>query len=117
MYMFMLSGYRNAMNMAQAIELGIHCLGHFFICPALQGVCVWVTGMGLLHFQQSRDELVWVTIVCKAAIFLALCLHSAVDELHVLRQHSNKPIRKPSENVSKGRTQRRKASLMRAKIV
>ena len=48
MYMFMLSGYRNAMNMAQAIELGIHCLGHFFICPALQGVCVWVTGMGLL---------------------------------------------------------------------
>ena len=32
----------------------------------------------------------------------ALCLHSAVDEL--LRQRSNKPIRQPSENVSKGRT-------------
>ena len=115
MYMFMLSGYRNAMNMAQAIELGIHCLGHFFICPALQGVCVW--SWVSFHSQQSGDELVWVTIVCKAAIFLALCLHSAVDELHVLRQHSNKPIRKPSENVSKGGTQRRKASLMRAKIV
>ena len=90
----------------------------FFYLSCTAGcVCVWVTGMGLLHFQQSRDELVWVTIICKAAIFLALCLHSAIDELHVLRQHSNKPIRKPSENVSKGRTQRRKASLMRAKIV
>ena len=58
----------------------------------------WVS----FHFQQSRDELVWVTVVGKAAIFLALCLHSAVDEL--LWQHSNKLIRKPSENVSKGRT-------------
>ena len=55
----------------------------------------WVS----FHFQQSRDELVWVTVVSKATIFLALCLHSAVDEL--LRQRSNKPIRKPSENVSK----------------
>ena len=54
------------------------------------------------HFQKSRDELVWVTVVGKATIFLALCLHSAVDEL--LRQRSNKPIRKPSENVSKGQT-------------
>ena len=59
----------------------------------------WVS----FHFQQSRDELVWVTVVGKAAIFLALCLHSAVDEL--LWQHNNKPIRKPSENVSKGGTQ------------
>ena len=59
----------------------------------------WVS----FHFQKSRDELVWVTVTGKAAIFLALCLHSAVDEL--LWQHSNKPIRKPSENVSKGQTQ------------
>ena len=59
----------------------------------------WVS----FHFQKSRDELVWVTVTGKAAIFLALCLHSAVDEL--LRQRSNKPIRKPSENVSKGQTQ------------
>ena len=58
----------------------------------------WVS----FHFQKSRDELVWVTVTGKAAIFLALCLHSAVDEL--LRQRSNKPIRKPSENVSKGGT-------------
>ena len=55
----------------------------------------WVS----FHFQQSRDELVWVIVVGKATIFLTLCLHSAVDEL--LRQRSNKPIRKPSENVSK----------------
>ena len=35
MYMFMLSGYRNAMNMAQATELWIHCLGHFVLsCTA-----------------------------------------------------------------------------------
>ena len=59
----------------------------------------WVS----FHFQKSRDELVWVTVTGKAAIFLTLCLHSADDEL--LRQHSNKPIRKPSENVSKGGTQ------------
>ena len=65
----------------------------------------WVS----FHFQQSHDELVWVTVVGKAAIFLALCLHSAVDEL--LRQRSNKPIRKPSENVSKGRTQQEKNSV------
>ena len=58
------------------------------------------------------DELVWVTIGGKAAILLALCLHSAVDEL--LCQHSNKPTRKPSENVNKGH---REASLMRAKIM
>ena len=32
----------------------------------------WVS----FHFQQSCDELVWVTVVGKAAIFLALCLHS-----------------------------------------
>ena len=37
------------------------------------------------------------------------CMHSAVDEL--LRQHSNKSIRKPSENVSKGRTQQEKNSV------
>ena len=77
----------------------------FFICPALQGVCMW--SWVSFHCEQSCDELVWVTVVGKAAIFLALCLHSAVDEL--LWQHSNKPIRKPSENVSKGWTQRRKA--------
>ena len=59
----------------------------------------WVS----FHFQKSRDELVWVTVTGKAAIFLALCLHSAVDEL--LRQRSNKSIRKPSENVSKEGTQ------------
>ena len=53
----------------------------------------WVS----FHFQQSRDELVWVTVVGQASIFLALCLHSAVGEL--LRQRSNKAIRKPSENV------------------
>jgi len=53
----------------------------------------WVS----FHFQQSRDELVWVNVVGQASIFLALCLHSAVGEL--LRQRSNKPIRKPSENV------------------
>ena len=58
----------------------------------------WVS----FHFQQSCDELVWVTVVGKATIFLTLCLHSAVDEL--LWQCSNKPIRKPSENVSKGGT-------------
>ena len=58
----------------------------------------WVS----FHFQQSCDELVWVTVVGKATIFLALCLHSAIDEL--LWQCSNKPIRKPSENVSKGGT-------------
>ena len=61
----------------------------------LTGSSHWVS----FYFQQSRDELVWVTVVGKATIFLALCLHSAVDEL--LWQHSNKPIRKPSENVSK----------------
>ena len=87
----------------------------FFICPALRGVCVWSLAWVSFHFQQSCDELVWVTIVSKAAIFLALCLHSAVDEL--LRLRSNKPIRKPSEHVSKGRTQRRKASLMRDCVI
>ena len=106
MYMFMLSGYRNAMNMAQTTELWVHCLGHFLSVLHYR-VCVcghWVS----FHFQQSRDELVWVTIIGKATIFLALCLHSAVDEL--LWQHSNKPIRKPSENMSKEGTQRRKVS-------
>ena len=71
-----------------------HTLTH---TPSQEG-SHWVS----FHFQQSRDELVWVTVVGKAAIFLALCLHSVLDEL--LRQHSNEPIRKPSENVSKGRT-------------
>ena len=101
------------MNMTQTTELWIHRLGHFLSVLHCR-VCAcghWVS----FHFQQSCDELVWVTIVGKVAIFLALCLHSAVDGL--LWQHSNKPIRKPSENVSKGWTQRRIVSVMRAKIV
>ena len=58
MYMFMLSGYRNAMNMAQAIELGIHCSGHFFICPALQGVCV-CGSLAWVSFTSSSLVMTW----------------------------------------------------------
>ena len=76
-----------------------HTHPHTVTPSHLQEGSHWVS----FHFQKSRDELVWVTVTGKAAIFLALCLHSAVDEL--LRQHSNKSIRKPSENVSKGGTQ------------
>ena len=86
------------------------CSSHPHTLTPSQEGSHWV----FFHFQQSRDELVWVTVVSKATIFLALCLHSAVDEL--LRQRSNKPIRKPSENVSKGQTQQENI-LMRAKIV
>ena len=91
----MLQGPRDSL-LGHCPSLG-HLLNPHTLTPSREG-SHWVS----FHFQQSRDELVWVTVVGKATIFLALCLHSAVDEL--LRQRSNKLIRKPSENVSKGRT-------------
>ena len=98
-----LSGHR--LSLGHLLNPLPHTLTH------LQEDRHWVS----FHFQQSHDELVWVTkstitseveivyvlhdCMCeiekctfvfqggiKAAIFLALCLHPAVDDL--LRQHS-----------------------------
>ena len=106
----MLQGPRDSLS-GHRPSLG-HLLNPFphTLTPSQEG-SHWVS----FHFQQSRDELVWVTkstimseveivyvlddCMCdiekctyifqggiKAAIFLTLCLHSSVDEL--LWQHS-----------------------------
>ena len=81
MYMFMLSGCSNAIyEYGTSYRTLDPPVWAFFICPALQGVCMWLLAWVSFHFQQSHDELVLVTVVGKATI-LALCLHSAVDEL------------------------------------
>lgn len=50
------------------------------------------------HYQEGKDSFVWVTITGEKAVFLALCLHSAVNEL--LRVRAKKPIRTPKDHVS-----------------
>lgn len=49
------------------------------------------------HYQDGKDSFVWVTITGEKAVFLALCLHSAVNEL--LRVRGKKPIRTPQDQV------------------
>lgn len=49
------------------------------------------------HYQNGKDSFVWVTITGEKAVFLALCLHSAVNEL--LRVRGKKPIRTPQDQV------------------
>lgn len=49
------------------------------------------------HYQFGKDSFVWVTITGEKAVFLALCLHSAVNEL--LRVRSKRPIRTPKDQV------------------
>ena len=49
------------------------------------------------HYQDRKDSFVWVTITGEKAVFLALCLHSAVNEL--LRVRGKKPLRTPKDQV------------------
>ena len=50
------------------------------------------------HYQEGKDSFVWVTITGEKAVFLALCLHCAVNEL--LRVRSKRPIRTPKDQVT-----------------
>ena len=50
------------------------------------------------HYQDGKDSFVWVSITGEKAVFLALCLHSAVNEL--LRGRAKKPIRTPKDQVN-----------------
>ncbi len=49
------------------------------------------------HYQDGKESFVWVTITGEKAVFLALCLHSAVNEL--LRVRGKKPLRTPQDQV------------------
>ena len=105
MYMFMLSGCSNAMNMAQATELWIHRFGHF-----LSVLHCRVCACGHWHgCPSTSSSLVMSWSGSRSSVRLPSSSPSAYTLL-LMSYYGNKPIRKPSENVSKGRTQRRKAS-------